>query len=155
MAENIKSSLEQITNSELRKLLDHILTKLDEKDAHIHHLENRVTDLELRVSEQERYSSNDCLIFTNLPINPDENLWTQTVKFLQEYMEYPIRLEQFKACHFLGSSQKNKTPPVIVKFLYFHDKNEIYYRRQMLGSKLNPFNYLFLFPSDYQSTIWM
>ena len=34
-------------------------TMIEEKDKVIHSLQNRVTDLELRMSEQERYSSKD------------------------------------------------------------------------------------------------
>ena len=41
-------------------------------------LKNNVFDLEKRVSFQERYSSNDCLIFSNFDINPYSSIWFPT-----------------------------------------------------------------------------
>ncbi len=62
-------------------------------------------------------------------------------------MEYPILLERFKACHFLGAN-KEKIPPVIMRSFYFHGKNEKYYRWKPLWSKLNPFNHRPLFVTE-------
>ena len=46
----------------------------------------------------------------------------------------------FKACHVLGRGQKNTPPAIIVKFVYFHEENEIYSRKKLLWGVINKMN---------------
>ena len=145
---DIKNDIQKLQDPEIKKILSNMYTMIEEKDKVIHSLQNRVTDLELRMSEQERYSSKDCLIFNNAPITQDGNLWNQMASFITDFMGYKIQPGAFKACHVLGRGHGNKPPAVIIKFLYFHDKNEVYLRRPMLASKKNPLNYGPIFVSE-------
>ena len=111
---------------------------IEEKDKVIHSLQNRVTDLELRMSEQERYSSKRLSYFQQCSNNPRWQLVEPNGT--NNFMGYKIQPGAFKACHVLGKGHGNKPPAVIIKFLYFHDKNEVYLRRPMLASKKNPLN---------------
>ena len=55
-------------------------------------------------------------------------------------MNFLINPGNFKACHVLGRGQENTPPPIIVKFVYFHEKNEIYSRKKMLWGVINRTN---------------
>ena len=132
---DIRSDIQKLQDPEIKKILSSMYTMIEEKDKVIHPLQNRVTDLELRISEQERYSSKDCLIFNNAPITQDGDLWNQMASFINDFMGYKIQPGAFKACHVLGKGHGDKPPAVIIKFLYFQDKNEVYLRRPMLASK--------------------
>ena len=50
--------------------VDSLENVLNERSQEIIDLQNNVFDLEKRVNFQERYSSKDCLIFSNFDINP-------------------------------------------------------------------------------------
>ena len=50
--------------------VDSLENVLNERTQQITDLKNNVFDLEKRVNFQERYSSKDCLIFSNFDINP-------------------------------------------------------------------------------------
>ena len=82
----------------------------------------------------------------NLPIKNPENgnvspLSHQVYDFLKYYLNYDTNPGNFKACHPLGSWKNEKfAPAVIVKFLYYDEKNEIYGRMSWLLRSSNPIN---------------
>ena len=139
-----------ITNEELnmvkdvhvRKILANLSSVIAEKDQQIIELRNEITDLKSRVAEQERYTSKDCLIIENLPWNRQSGpLVKQVCEFFRAYLSFNIQPDAFKACHPLSQWRDDKKPPpVIVKFIYFEDKNEIYARKSWLATKLNRIN---------------
>ena len=55
-------TLTKVTDVHSRDLLNMLINNIREKDTEIVNLRNRVTDLELRVAEQERYTSKDCVL---------------------------------------------------------------------------------------------
>ena len=67
-----QKALNSLDNPHLKGILIDLLGKLSEKDNQIRLLTNRVVDLELRVSECEKFSSKGNIIFDNLP--PDDSL---------------------------------------------------------------------------------
>ena len=64
---NIENALQNIENINSRYLLSHLLEQLSTKDKKISPLENRASDLEVRVDECEIYSSKDCINIENPP----------------------------------------------------------------------------------------
>ena len=143
MAElNIETALNSIENTNLKSVILHLLDNLAKKDEKIIHLSNRITDLEGRVTELEKYSSKDCIIFNNLPIQKSSiPLQQQVCQFLKDYLNFNTSPESFKACHVLGPWNNDRFPPsVIVKFVYFAEKNEIYGRKSWLANKQNHLN---------------
>ena len=86
---NIENALQNIENSNLRSLISYLLEKLSIKDEQILSLENRVSDLEVRVNECEIYSSKDCVIIENAPLNPNiEQLDLQVCDFFRQFLSY-------------------------------------------------------------------
>ena len=142
----IKSAIEAIENADLKKILTEIVTNLTIKDEKIKSLENKVADLEARVDECEIYSSKDCIIMEKLPIKNFNNgnvppLSHQVCDFLKSYINYETHPSSFKACHPLGPWKNEKhAPAIIVKFVYFGEKNEIYGRKSWLSRSSNPLN---------------
>ena len=118
------SMLEKISDTNVRQIFDKLLTDLGKKDEIILDLENKVDDLEQRVSAQERYSSKDCLILENLPIVKNQvPLSHQVCDFLAQFLQYKTSPSNFKACHLLGTWKNINYPPaVIVKFLCLGEK---------------------------------
>ena len=81
-------------------------------------LQNTVTDLERRITEQEIYSSKDSSIIENSPTKDGIVSISEQVCFFFElrlgYKTFPGR---FKAWHYLGTGDKTKPAPVIVKII--------------------------------------
>ena len=106
------------TNPTAAALIRHLSDQLDEK-ARIQKLQNNVTDLETRVLQQERYSSKDCIIISNMPSFPGD-LTVQVVDFLNYNLSTTLEVWDIKACLFLGDPRDQLKPAtVIVKFVYF------------------------------------
>ena len=83
---NVENALQNIENSNLRSLLSHLLEQLSIKDEKILSLGNRVSDLEVRVNKCEVYSSKDCIIIENAPLNPNfEQLELQVCDFFDDF----------------------------------------------------------------------
>ena len=141
--ELISQTLNKVTDAHSRDLLNMLINNIGEKDTEIVHLMNRVTDLELRVAEQERYTSKDCVIIENLPWKRNnQSLTDQICLLFQQYLNYTIHPRNIKACHPLANWKNDSyPPPVIVKFIYCDDKNEIYNRKSWLASQPNPVNH--------------
>ena len=139
---DFQKALNLIENSNLKAIIQHLLKKLEEKDDQIRLLTNRVVDLEQRVNECEKYSSKDSIIFDNLPLRNDNTpLSHQVCDFLQKYLNFTTHPQNFKACHVLGKWKDTNSPPgVIIKFLYYGEKNEIFGRKSWLAGIRNPLN---------------
>ena len=131
-------------NCEMTKLVKELLiriTSLEQtvkcQEDTILILNKNVAELQNRLPTQEKYSSKDCLIFKNFPNNPfSKNLYNDVCKSIYHYFNYQITPDRIKACHPLKHC-KNGITPIIVKFIYFDDKDFIFRRRKMLSDKLN------------------
>lgn len=135
--ETVKATLIAIVSDLQRKQ-----QVIDDQADEIRQLRNDVTDLEVRISEQERYSSKDCLIIENAQLNVSncEDLRVSLCQFFMRYLDYKVTPSCIKACHKLSKGGRGYPPTVIAKFVYFDDKNEIYARRSLLGKTVNPTN---------------
>ena len=110
-----------ITNEELnmvkdvhvRKILANLTSVIAEKDQQIIELRNDITDLKSRVAEQERYTSKDCLIIENLPLNRQSGpLVNQVCEFFELiyrsiYSQMPLR----HAIHYHNGETTKNHPP--------------------------------------------
>ena len=139
---NIENAILNIENFNVRSLISHLLEQLSIEDEKILSLENRVSDLELRVNKCEIYSSKDCIIIEDARLNPNlEQLDLQVCDFFRQILSYSAHQLDFKACHFLGSWINNNYPPaIIVKFINFNQKSEIFDCTSWLARALNPIN---------------
>ena len=137
---NIEQALSEVKDSSTKQLIEIILSENNKKSQEIITLKNELSALEQRITLQERYSSKDCLKFENLPRDGKEFLPTFITRFLSEYLNFVTNPENFKACHVSGRDQKNTPPAIIVKFLYFPEKNELYSRKKMLWVVINKMN---------------
>ena len=140
--ETFQTEISKVESPQLRLLFEQLYKLLETKDRDITDLKNQVQSLEERVNEIEKYSSKDCLIIDNMPLGDSKwNLEIQVCNFLKNYLNYESHPSNFKACHFLGKFEAGKKqPPVIVKFIYFGEKSEIYGRKSWLAGKKNPIN---------------
>ena len=137
------TKLNQLEEGNVKQLLQHLFDELENKGKRISFLEQKVVDLEDRIHEQERYSSKDTLIFENAPICNDKNypLAEQMCDFLKDYLNFETCPGNFKACHPLGPWKSGKfAPAIIIKFIYFGEKSEIYKRKSWLSKCVNPTN---------------
>ena len=144
---DLKQEIEQLEDNGIKGIFNKILSKLIDKDEIILQLQNRVTELESRVLETEKYSSKDCLIIENMPeVDGNLPLATKVCAFFDLYLSWKTDESSFKACHYLSSPKFGRTPPaIIVKFVYFGEKQEIFGRKSWLAQKKNPRNNLPIF----------
>ena len=68
MKMDLLKAIQSLENDKLSSILLKFKEIIQERDSEITLLRNKVADLEARVIEQEIYSSKDCLIIENLPI---------------------------------------------------------------------------------------
>ena len=140
---DLRQQIQQLDDGIIKQLFGQLVQKLTEKDKKIEELEERVCSLESRMQLQERYSSKDTLIFENVPLINDRNyrLEDQMCSFLAYFLDFKTEPANFKACHFLSPWKSNKYPPaVIIKFVYFAEKMEIFKRKAWLARNPNKFN---------------
>ena len=114
----------------LKKPIEFLLQQNAAKTKEIIQLLNKVCSLEQRYTLQARYSSKDSLFLENLPLDGKQSLPEIVTSFLGEYITFQTNPGNFKACHVLGRGQLNYPPAIIVKFIYFQEKNEIYGRKK-------------------------
>ena len=103
------------------------------RNQKINELENEVTDSKKRVQLQEPYSSKDCLIFYNFPVNTSSPTSSEHMcEAIKRYFEFSLEPTDFKACNVLPAKH-GKNVPINIKFIYFADKDEIFNRRKQLA----------------------
>ena len=81
------------------------------KDKTIEQLQAKLGELEDRLLQQENYTSKDCLIFENLPMNHYDKLDIQVQNFLRQYLNYTVPLTKHESLSFTGILEKFKIPP--------------------------------------------
>ena len=143
MAENIENTLPQITEPNIQGVLTHLCStnnklrvQIPHRDDKIVILENEITELKTRMSDQKQYPSKDCLIFSKFPVNPLSNTLPMDMSIvIQETFRYQVGPDCMKVCHPMKITGENI--PIIIKFVYFNDKNEIFRRRKQLSGQLN------------------
>ena len=168
--ENIKSSIKKLKNASLENCLRQMLDKMEtqektisqlqrevrEKDSKLEEMRCEIEALEERVGKQEQYSSKDLIIIDNLPIY-DVNLplLGNVLKFFECFLDYRLQIGDIKACQLLPKTEKQSVPSVIVKFVYFHHKIDIYNSRMVLSrpNMLHPTNKNPIFLKGLQKTI--
>ena len=84
-----------------------------------------------RLRATERYISKDCLVIKNPPFDPrdQQKLLDNLLDFFKKFLNINFMSEdRLKAYHILprASMPANLKEPVIVKFVYFYDKDAIY-----------------------------
>ena len=131
-----EETLNLVEDKHCRNLLAELFRSLELKTNKIRCLEDKVEVLETQVAEQEKYSSKDCIIIENMPIHrSNDPLSHQVCPFLQTHMDHQTTPASFKACHFLGKWKNDRFPPaIIVKFIYFGEKDSIYSRKSALAT---------------------
>ena len=137
-----KKALSEIQDEKYKLLLAQLFESLEDKTRRIRCLEDKVDELELRLADQEKYSSKDCIIIENCPlVETTEPLSHQVCSFFENYLNYKTSPSNFKACHLLGKwSNKDFPPAIIIKFIYFGEKDLILSRKSSLARARNPFN---------------
>ena len=109
MASGTYSEQIQAFDSELLKEYLLLLTKdflnktetIKKENAQIRELRNEITGLKERISEQEKCSSKDTIIISNLPLLQDI-LVSSVLHFFKTFLDVQLLREDLKACHFLG-----------------------------------------------------
>ena len=87
---------------------------------------------------QERYTRKDSIIIVNPPFDARKfnDVTAEALKFFQNFLKMHIPFENINACHVLhNTGNAMQLPSVICKFLYFDEKNNVYYKRWHLKKK--------------------
>ena len=95
---------------------------------------------DLGILEQERYSSKDFLILYNVPIGKNIGLEEGMCQFLFDCLNISAYPGDFKAGHHLGKPKAIHPAPILIKFVYFQMKNEVYFRNTLLAGLTNFLN---------------
>ena len=147
--DDVGALLESITVEKTRRAMKEMMQLMIENqaktDKRFVELSDFCKELDQRLREQERYSSKDSIIINNPPDNPrdDEKLISNTINFFKTFLNIELDGASFKACHLLPGKKQlpyGLMPAVIVKFVYFAEKNQVYSQRKLLKEKKNPLN---------------
>ena len=101
------------------------------------HVKNEICDLKERALNTEMYLSKDTIIINNPPACNNTNIMDTVVGFFNEIFGARVQPEDIKAVHFLGKPGESA---IIVKFLYFGQKNFIWRSKKVLRDFKNPIN---------------
>ena len=141
--------VETIKDESTKHVVSTIISELkktqNEVSMQFKKIEDFCSELEMRVREQERYTSKDSIIVDNPPFDPnvdDDALLELIVFFIKTFLRYELEPSKIKGCHILPGcvEEKGLMASVIVKFLYFPDKNQIYASRRYLKGQKNEIN---------------
>ena len=86
-------------------------------------LQNRVSFLENKINEKERYSLKDCTIIHNLPLL-EGSFTRDLLSLFSNVLVVEVNSYDLKAFHPLGVVCNNKLCSVIAKFVFFYLKTE-------------------------------
>ena len=86
----------------LSEFMDKLVNGLELRDTTITNLTSSVQFLERKVNDIERYSSKDCVIISNLPLQHGSDYWEDIIGFFAKFLSIRVNRHQIVACHPLG-----------------------------------------------------
>ena len=126
---------------ELKRFLSMICENLKTKDAQLIRLQNEIEYLREKVNDVKRYTSKDTIIFRNLPLLSNKDVTTDFIEFMRNVLHVEVTSGVLVACHELGRIVDiNEPPPIIAKFLYFGQKNQIWGRKKFFAGFVSLLN---------------
>ena len=100
-------------NGSLKNIMGNLFKLSIEKDKTIEQLQAKIGELRDRLLQQETYTSTDCLMFENLPMNHYDKLDIQVQNFLRQYLNYTVPLKTWKPVIYRDLEKIQITPPQI------------------------------------------
>ena len=117
----------QDMNATFRTFLISMGKRLETQQDEITELLSEVQFLKNKLNDVERYQSEDCIIFRNLPFLSNRNVAQDVVHFKKAALGVRMDCFALAACHPLERIDDARQPPAtIAKFLYFDLKNRIW-----------------------------
>ena len=119
--------VETIQDESTKQVVSTIISELKKTQSEVSVLFKNIKDfcseLEMRVREQERYTSKDSIIIDNPPFVPnvDDDALLELIVFffIKKFLRYELEPSKIKACHILPgrAEEKGLMASVIAKFL--------------------------------------
>ena len=111
------------TDPTVIEILKEFQNEIIQKDQQIQSLRDDINYLSEKTNEQERFSSKNCLIISNLPLVTGISC-AGVILFLKDYLGVIVNEWDLQAYHPLSKFYKELKPPVvIVRFLHFKVKD--------------------------------
>ena len=148
-AQQDRELLANIQDEGLRHYLEKLSEKVDQNHSdtnkRLDELFKLYDDINERLRAQERYSSKDSLIINNPPFDPrdEKNLLKNILEFITGTLKVrDVDRYSFKAYHLLPRPYlpDNLMLPIIIKFVYFNDKDRVFAARKLLKKVKNTIN---------------
>ena len=115
----------------MKKKNDHLQNQYDDMNGMITGLMSHIGRLELdrqkvqdELRKREDYSKRECLLFEGIDEQKDENCTDKIMNIIQNKIGIK-RDMKFQRVHRLGTPANGKKRPIIAKFLWYHDKQEV------------------------------
>lgn len=121
---NITVKLEEFKNE--------LTSKLREANERIEILEHTNKDLMKQIEYNERELKKNNIIIFGLEEEQGENIYEKVLKFFDEKLEKKILKSEINAAHRFGRENPSRPKPVVVKFVSYYRKAEIFHNCQIL-----------------------
>ena len=136
---------------DLTKSVNLISTKFDEyeKDRKEHietiknlkkevnNLSDRLENAEKRLEDQEQYSRRNCLLLHGIEETDKEDTDQLVLDVINKDMEIDLPISAIERTHRIGNpkQKRKKSRPIIVKFVRYYDRKNIYVNKKCLKGK--------------------
>ena len=139
----ISSLIDKISDScidsVLKETFSFLLKKNSLQSSTIKKLQNEVCSLRTKIIDLERYQSKDSVTIYNLA-RESNRVMKDVLRLFNNRLKVSVSPCDSKACHPLSKMQDPRSPSaVIVKFLYFNQKN-VFLQGKKLKGEINPLN---------------
>ena len=100
-------------------------------------MSKRVDSLSSQVDKQEQYSRRNCLLLRGIPENKNEKTDDLCLATINEHLELAIIEADIERTHRIGKPRDagQKSRPIIVKFVRYNDRKNVFNRRKKLKGK--------------------
>lgn len=141
---SISESIVAVVTKQLEKHLEGMITKYEDSINKCNEqisalkVENQAlqNDLNNKIDTLEQYSRRNNIRIYGIQETAEENVEEITADFLRNKLNMKVGENYFERCHRVGPKQANKSRPILVKFLTYKFKADVYRSKSKLkGSK--------------------
>lgn len=131
--QSVITALKQAFTSDLLVEINELKVLVKEKDEKIKHLNQRVSDLEIKSDDLEQYSRRNSLRVYGIQEREFENPVEITREMFKQELDIDIQPQALDRVHRVGKKSSNeKGRPLLVKFATYRDRDQVYRAKSRL-----------------------
>lgn len=128
----VSASVQEKIEQQIAVKLDTVIDELQKVTGSIRECEKKIESLEQKNDALEQYTRRNSVRIHGIQEVVRENTDNLVLSFLKDKMQLDFTVDDIERSHRVGASNKNINRPILVKFLSYRKRHEVFSKKKIL-----------------------